>query len=365
MSTVVETVEKQIEDTFEVTRENLVALKNTSYQKYCDAWESMEQIKDTTYETITNAWEQAWASYSTVVKQLQDYGHSSIEKAQSDYDAAKTNLDARTKDIRDWISQHGEKLKEDASDIQADAYEKMGTARKEAYEKYIQSKEGLKSLFSQASQEATRDLENAENQIKKATSRLEKHLANLPSDETKAEWEKTKEKLEAAKQRAQTEVEEAKAHSESLGTRVSGWSQDVLKTLGEESEFLTQRAKQLGEQISQYAAGTTVGETTENAGNAIQDKWNAIYKAAQDESTYALEIWNKAKDSLANIWQTAKEVVGLEEPAADVAKTPETKEHRSTTAQDASTDNTSSGPQVIEKHDEAPIPEGSGVLLLG
>jgi hypothetical protein len=336
----------------------------------------MEQIKDTTYETLSNAWEQAWTSYSSAIKQLQDYGHSSIEKAQAEYDSAKTNLDARTKEIRDWISQHGEKLKEDAGDLQADAYEKMGNARKEAYEKYLQSKEGLTSLFSQASQEASKDLENAENQIKKATSRLEKHIANIPSDETKAEWEKTKAKLESAKQRAQTEFDEAKAHSESLGTRVSGWTQDVLKTLGEESEFLTQRAKQLGEQIShyEYTAGSTVGETTESAGNAVKDKWNAIYKAALEESNTASDIWNKAKESLANLWQTAKEVVGLEDSSA-VLKTPETKEHRQDTNEDTSSEkrDTSSskdvttlpGPQVIEKHDDTPAPEGSGVLLLG
>eukprot|EP01103_Thecamoeba_quadrilineata_P005731 TRINITY_DN15499_c0_g1_i1.p1 TRINITY_DN15499_c0_g1~~TRINITY_DN15499_c0_g1_i1.p1 ORF type:complete len:367 (-),score=83.34 TRINITY_DN15499_c0_g1_i1:154-1227(-) len=356
MSSVVETVEKQIEGTIEVTRDNLVVLKNTAYQKYVEAWESMEHLKDSTYDTLSNAWEQAWVSYSTVVKQLQSYGHSSIEKAQSEYDAAKNNLDARTKDIQEWIGQNGEKFKENASDLQADAYDKLGTTRKEAYEKYIQAKESLKSLFTQAHQEASKDTENAENQIKKATARLEKHLASTPSDETKAEWEKTKASLESAKQRAQTEFDEAKAHSESLGARVSGWSQDVLKTLGTESEFVAQRAKDLGEYVSKFATDSKEKVEDSTVGNLLQDKWNAIYKATQEESAYATDIWNKAKESLANFWQTAKEAVGLEDVSSDVTKTPDQ-------PRTADKEVTLEGPQVVEIHNEVPVPEGSGVLL--
>jgi len=362
---VVETVEKQIEETYEMTRDNLITLKNTAYQKYCDTWDSMEHIKDTTLETITSAWEQAWISYNNVVKQLQDYGHSSIEKAQSEYDTAKTNLAERTKEIRDWISEHGEKWKEDANGLQADAYEKMGYARKEAYEKYLQSKEGLKSLFSEAHQEASKDLEAAENNIKKATSRLEKHLTITPSDETKDEWEKTKAKLESTKQRAQTEFEEAKAHAESLGARVSGWTHDVMNTLKDESEFLTQRAKEIGDNVAQFASDSKekVEETTESASNVLQDKWNAIYKASQDESTYALEMWNKAKESLANFWHSAQEAVGMD--VSEIVKTPEIKEHHASTEDKEMSEIKTEKKEESLTEQEPVIPEGSGVLLQG
>jgi len=314
----------------------------------------MEHLKDATLETLSNAWEQAWTSYSAVVKQVQDYGHSSIEKAQIEYDAAKTNLSERTKDIRDWVAQNGEKLQDNASELQADTYEKLGTARKEAYEKYLQSKEGLKGLFSQAHQEANRDVETAETQIKKASARLEKHLATS-SEENKEEWEKTKAKLESAKQRAQSELDEAKAHAETLGARVSGWSQDVIKTLGDESEFLTQRAKDLGEKISHFASESKEKVEESSAFNTIQDKWNVVYKVAQEEATYAQEIWTKAQETLADFWQSAKAAVGLD-ATPDLLKTPEPKEHHTAETTQKSAPN-------AEQTEEVVIPEGSGVLL--
>jgi len=306
---------------------------------------------------MEHMWEQAWVSYSSAIKQLQDYGHSSIEKAQADYDAAKNNLAARSKDIRDWIAEHGEKWKEDAEGLQADGYEKMRSARKEAYDKYIQSKESLKGFFSEAHQEASKDLEAAENNMKRAGDRLEKHITNAPSDEAKEEWENTKSKLESAKKRAQSEFDEAKAHSESLGTRVSGWTQDVLNTMKEESEFLTQRAKEIGEQVAHFATDSKekVEETTESAGNILQDKWNNIYKFSQEESAYALDMWNKAKDSLVNFWQYAKEAVGMD--VSEVLQTPETEHREESSVKKEESVNT--------EHIETPIPEGSGVLLQG
>jgi len=354
-----------------MTRDNLISLKNTAYQKYCDAWDSMEHLKDSTFESISHAWEQAWMTYNNVVKQVQEYGHSSIEKAQEEYDAAKNNLAARTNDIRDWITENGGKWREDVNGLQADAYEKMGTARKEAYEKYIQSKEALKSLYSQAHQEASKDLEAAENNIKRATDRLEKHMSSIPSDETKEEWEKTKTKMESAKLRAQTEFDEAKAHAETLGTRVSGWTQDVLKTMKDESEFLTQRAKDIGEQVSNFASESKekVEETAESAGNTLQDKWNAIYKFSQDESAYALEMWNKAKDSLSNFWEYAKESVAMD--VSEVMKTPELKERRMKDVNEEKTEakkkemSSEKTVNTDEQNAEPFIPEGSGVLLQG
>jgi len=359
---VVETVEKQIEETYEMTRDNLITLKNTAYQKYCDTWDSMEQIKDTTLETITSAWEQAWVSYNSVVKQIQVYGQSSIEKAQAEYDTAKNNLALRTKEIKDWITEHGEKWKEDANGLQADAYEKMGSARKEAYEKYLQSKEGMKSLFREAHQEASKDLEAAENNIKKATSRLEKHLTITPSDETKDEWENTKAKLETTKQRAQTEFEEAKAHAESLSARVSGWTNEVMNTLKDESEFLTQRAKEIGDNVANFASESKdkVEETTESTGNVLQDKWNTIYKAAQDESTYALEMWNKATESLAMIWHSAQEAVGMD--VSEIVKTPEVA--RKEEDKEMSEIKTDKKEESLKKNENI-IPDGSGILLQG
>jgi len=373
---VVETVEKQLEDTYEVSRDNLVALKNSTYEKYCEAYDAIEHLKDATLETLSNAWEQAWISYATVWKQLQDYGHSSIEKSQAEYDAAKTNLAQRTRDISDWISQHGEKLQEDASGLQAEAYSKMGTARKEAYEKYLQSKESLKNLFNSAHEEATKDVEAAEKQLKKATSRLENHGTSASTPENKDEWEKIKTKLEAAKQRAQTELDEAKAHSETLGVRLSGWAQDVMQTLKDESEFLTDRAKKLGEQVSAYASESKekVDQTAESASNSLQDQWNGIYRSAQDDSAYALDIWNSAKDTFANFWQSAKEAVGLDNASNELLKTPDVKEQRSLAEDKASQESSStqketkiesSSTQKETKIEPVEIPEGSGVLLQG
>lgn len=292
-------VEKEIEVKVEQGREQLVALKNMAYDKYCDAWNSMEQVKESTLDTLRSAWEQAWLSYSSVVRQLKEYGYTAIEKATAEYDLARENLAERTKELQTWIIDNGQKLRDESSDIQVETAHKLHEARKEAYEKYILSRDALKRMFLSSQVEAKEDLRNAKEQLRKTKLNLERHLKNS-TDTNSEEFERTKLKLEEAKTLAEKELEDAKAHSHTLYDKISTWSDDVLKILSEQSEFLSQRVLQMRDQLMGVASESKekVEDATEAAGKVMSNTWEQIFNSLKDESVYAYDKLKQFKDSV-------------------------------------------------------------------
>jgi hypothetical protein len=292
-------VEKEIEVKIEQGREQLVVLKNLAYDKYCEAWNAMEQVKENTYDTLRSAWEQTWSSYATIVEQLKQYGQTAIEKATSEYEAAKTNLSERTTELQNWAVENGHKLKEESSDLQVETAHKLHQARKDAYEKYVQSKDALRRMFLTSQEEAKEDLRNAQEQVRKTTRNVERHLESA-ADKTSEEFLNSKLKLEEAKTQAEKELEAAKAHISELSGKVSTWTEEVGKVLSEQSEILSKRVIQMKDQIVDVAAESKekVEESTESAGNALSEKWNQIYSSLQEESTYALDKLSQFKDSV-------------------------------------------------------------------
>jgi len=292
-------VEKELEVKIEQGREQLVSLKNVAYDKYCDAWTAMEQVKESTYETLSSAWEQAWTTYSSIVDQLKQYGHTAIETSTAEYEVAKANLAERTKELQNWIAENGQKLKEESSDIQIEAAHKLHVARKEAYDKYLQSKDALRNLFTTSEQEAKEGVRNAEEQVRKTSQSLEKHVESA-ADKSSEEFNKTKLKLEEAKIKAEKELENAKAHINELSGKVKTWSEEVSNTLSEQSEFLSLRMQQMKEQLYDAASNSKekVEETTEAASKVIAEKWNQVYVLLQEDSKYAVEKFTQFKDTV-------------------------------------------------------------------
>jgi hypothetical protein len=307
-------VEKEIEVKIEQGREQLVSLKNLAYDKYCEAWTAMEQVKETTYETLSSAWEQAWVAYSAVVKQLKDYGHTAIDTASAEYELAKTNLAERTKDLQNWVVENGHKLKEESSEIQIETAHKLHQARKDAYEKYIQSKDALKSMFYTSQEDAKEALKSAEEQVQKTSRSLEKHVESAV-DKTGDEFQNTKLRLEEAKLKAQKEFEEAKANMETISGKVSSWSQEVVKVLSEQSEFLSQRVVQMKDQLYDVASQSKekVEETTGAAGKAVSDKWEQIYNTLKEDAQIAMDKLTQVKDSVQESLEGALVAAGITE----------------------------------------------------
>jgi len=307
-------VEKELEVKIGQGKEQLVTLKNVAYDKYCDAWNAMEQVTESTYETICSAWEQAWSTYSSIVEQIKLYGNTAIEKGTAEYEVAKTNLAERTKELQSWFAENGQKLKEESSDIQVETAHKLHVARKEAYEKYLQSKDALKRMFYTTQEEAKEDLNSAQEQVRKTTRSLEKHLESA-SDKTSQEFNITKLKLEEAKAKAEKKLDAAKAHMSDLSGKVSTWTEEVVKVLSEQSELLSQRVTQMKDQIYDVASQSKekVEETTEAAGKALSEKWGQIYTSLQEESTYALDKLSQVKDTVQEKVEDALVATGISE----------------------------------------------------
>jgi predicted component of type VI protein secretion system len=255
-----------------------------------------------------SAWEKAWQSYSQVSKQLTDYGHFAIEKANKEYEDSKANLASKTKDLKDMLQEQGDKMKEGSSDLQVEAIQKLYIARREAYEKYLKTKESLKVLFMNAYKESEENIKTAEDQVKNTTSSLQKHLENVLNT-TDEEFKLTKLKLEEAKEKALKNFEEAKAHAVSLSERISSWSEDVLKILSEESLFLSENVKQISQCVIKMSK-----EKAEGTESLIYEKSQEVFDTLKEEALYALDIFNGAKESLKDFWKTA--VVG--EKSADI-----------------------------------------------
>jgi len=256
-------------------------------------------VKEIIYETLVSAWEQAWSSYATIVEQLKQYGHTAIEKATAEYEVAKTNLAEKTKELQDWIAENGHKLREESSELQAETAHKLHVARKEAYEKYWQSKESLRRMFYTSQEEAKEDLRNAQEQVRKTTRNLERHVESA-AEKTGEDFEATKKKLEEAKIQAEKEYESVKAHINTLSGKVSSWTEEVVRVLSEQSELLSKRATEMKDQLVVVASDSKekVEETSEAAGKVISEKWNLIYDSLKDESAYALEKLTQVKDTV-------------------------------------------------------------------
>jgi len=208
-------------------------------------------------------------------------------------------LAERTTELQNWIAENGNKLKEESSDLQVEAAHKLHVARKEAYDKYIQSKDALKNLFTTSQQEAQERVRNAEEQARKTSQSLEKHLESF-ADKTNEEFNQTKLTLEEAKIKAEKELENANAHINELSGRVSTWSQEVGNILSEQSEFLSLRMQQMKEQLYDAASNSKekVEETTEAATKVISEKWDQIYNLLKEDSAYAIEKLTQFKDTV-------------------------------------------------------------------
>jgi len=310
-------VEKEIEVKIEQGRDQLVVLKDAAYNKYCEAWNAMEQVKDTTYDTLRSAWEQAWTSYTSVVQQIKVYGYTAIETATAEYDQAKTNLAERTKDLQNWVVENGHKLREEKDEIQIETAHKLHQARKEAYEKYIQSKDSLTRMFSSSQQEAKEDLRNAQEAVRKTTINLDRHLQSS-AEQSGEEFQATKMRLEEAKNKALQELEEAKTHMITLSGKVSNWSQEVVKVLSEQSDYLSQRVTNMKDQLYDAASHSkeNIENTTEAAGKVISEKWEQIYKTLQEDSTYALDKLTQVKNSVQETIEEALAAAGITESPA-------------------------------------------------
>lgn len=307
-------VEKELEIKVEQGREQLISLKNLAYEKYCEAWNSMEQVKESTLDTLRSAWEQAWSTYSGVVRQLKEYGFTAIEKATAEYDLARQNLAERTKELQTWIIENGQKLRDESSDIQVETAHKLHEARKEAYEKYILSRDGLKRMFLASQAESKEDLRNAQEQLRKTTINLERHLKNSSNSDSE-EFKRTTQNLEEAKSLAEKELEEAKSHHSSLSDKISIWSDDVVKILSEQSEFLSQRVLQMRDQLFGVASESKVKieNATEDAGKVMSNTWEQIFNSLKDESVYAYDKLKQFKDSVKESLEGALEVAGISE----------------------------------------------------
>jgi len=318
-------VEKEIEVKVEQGREQLISLKNLAYDKYCEAWNSMEQVKETTFETLRSAWEQTWSTYSGVVRQLKVYGYTAIEKSTAEYDLARDNLAERTKELQTWIIENGQKMRDESSDIQVETAHKLHQARKDAYEKYIHSKDALKSMFLSSHEEAKEDLRNAQEQVRKTSINLERHLKNS-TDANNEEFQNTTRKLEEAKNTAEKELEEAKAHNHTLSGKISTWSEEVVKVLSEQSEFLSQRVLQMRDQLFGVAseAKVKVEDATEDAGKVMSSTWEQIFNSLKDESVYAYDKLKQVKDSIQESLGGVFEAAGITD--TDTRKIPSEKQ---------------------------------------
>jgi DNA repair exonuclease SbcCD ATPase subunit len=285
----------------------------------------MEQVKENTYDTLRSAWEQTWSSYASIVEQLKQYGQTAIEKATSEYEAAKTNLSERTTELQNWVVENGHKLKEESSDLQVETAHKLHQARKEAYEKYVLSKDALRRMFLTSQEEAKEDLRNAQEQVRKTSRNVERHIESA-ADKTSEEFQSTKLKLEEAKTKAEKELEAAKAHISELSGKVSTWTEEVVKILSEQSEILSKRVIQMKDQIVEVASESKEKVEESTAGKVLSEKWNQIYSSLQEESTYALDKLSQFKDSVQGKLEDVLIATGITESLETPPPTPTDKD---------------------------------------
>jgi len=184
-------------------------------------------------------------------------------------------------------------------ELQVEEALKLHAARKEAYDKYLETKDALRVLYTNSEKESHEGVKSAEEQVKKTGQNLERHLESA-ADKTSEEYTKTKAKLEEAKVKAEKELEVAKAHVSELYGKVATWSHDVGTTLSEQSESLTSRLQQMKGQLIDAASASKdkVEETTEAATKVISDKWNQIYNLLKDDSDYALQKLTQFKETV-------------------------------------------------------------------
>jgi hypothetical protein len=255
----------------------------------------MEQVKETTFEALSSAWEQAWVSYSTVVQQLKEYGSTAIETATAEYELAKKNLAERTKELQTWIIENGQMMRDDPKSAEIETAYELHKARKEAFEKYIHSKDDLRRVFLVSQEEAKDNVRDAQEQVRKTSLNLEKHLKNSSDIEA---FRNTKMKLEKANSKAQKELEESRAHIRSLYGNISSWSKEVEKILSEQSEFLSQRVLQMRDQLFDKTTKAKVEEVKVEPRKIMSERWEEIFNSLKDEYEYALDKMTQAQNSV-------------------------------------------------------------------
>lgn len=100
-----------------------------------------------------------------------------------------------------------------------------------------------------------------------------------------------------------------------LSGKVSNWSQEVIKILSDQSEYLTQRATNMKDQLYDAASQSkeNIEATTEAASKVISEKWEQIYKTLQEDSTYALDKLTQVKNTVQESLEDALAAAGITE----------------------------------------------------
>jgi hypothetical protein len=272
-----------------------VNIKDFAYQKYSEAWDATAKYvgpyTHAAYESLHSAWEHAWQAHEEAVHKVWEYGQSSIDAAVKEYEYAKENLITSTENLKNWLNENKQILKEKASETHAETLSKLHTAETQAHEKYLAAKDQLFKIYDSTYEEAVKDYIVTKDKLEHARQKLGE-FTNDASAKASENYEATKKKFIETQEKANQQYEASKTKLQEFGQTLTSWKDTAQKTAYQNAEYSKQRASEILSHLNEIRE-----QAKDKASQTLVQKHQEIYDAS---CKYAEEAHKKSLEAKAS-----------------------------------------------------------------